>query len=109
MEKIRDNLILVQIYVYDIIFGSTDPALSIDFENLMKSKFDMSIMGKIYFFFGLNILQSKKGIVINQESYKKNFLEHFRMENCSHAKVTMVFGTRLSPSLDKLVVVLKNY
>ena len=56
---------LVQIYVDDIIFGSTDPALSKEFEDLMKSKFEMSMMGKINNFLGLNIRQNREGIFIN--------------------------------------------
>ena len=53
-KKVGNHLMLVQIYVDDIIFGSTDPALSIEFENLMKSQFEMSMMGKINNFLGLN-------------------------------------------------------
>ena len=60
---------LVQIYVYDIIFGSTNPALSREFENLMKCQFEMSMMGKINNFLGLNIHQRREGICINQEKY----------------------------------------
>ena len=43
---------LVQIYVDFIIFGSTDPSLSKEFEELMKSQFEMSMMGNINYFFG---------------------------------------------------------
>ncbi|KAI3737799.1 hypothetical protein L2E82_27811 [Cichorium intybus] len=64
-KKVGSHLMLVQIYVDDIIFGSTDPNLSKDFEELMKSKFQMSMMGKINFFLGLQIKQSKEGIFIN--------------------------------------------
>ena len=59
LKKVKNHLMIVQIYVDDIIFGSTDPSLSKDFENLMKSKFEMSMMGKLNFFLGLNIKQKK--------------------------------------------------
>ncbi|KAI3493174.1 hypothetical protein L1887_42164 [Cichorium endivia] len=100
-KKVGNHLMIVQIYVDDIIFGSTDPNLSKDFEKLMKSKFQMSMMGKINFFLGLQIKQSKEGIFINQQKYTKSLLERFGMTNCSKAKVPLPAGTRLNPSLDK--------
>lgn len=60
----------------------------------------MCIMGKINHFLGLNIRQSKEGIFINQESYKRNLLECFGMTNFSNIKVHRAIDTRLSPSLD---------
>ncbi|KAI3515899.1 hypothetical protein L1887_14804 [Cichorium endivia] len=67
----------------------------------METKFEMSSMGKINFFLGLNIRQSSEGIFINQEAYTKSLLEKFRMKGDSKVKVPMAFGTKLTPSLDK--------
>ncbi|KAI3499752.1 hypothetical protein L1887_35561 [Cichorium endivia] len=108
-KKVGTHLMLVQIYVDDIIFGSTDPNLSKDFEKLMKSKFQMSMMGKINFFLGLQIKQSKEGIFINQQKYTKSLLERFRMTNCSKSKVPLPAGTRLNPSLDKPKTDIQQY
>ncbi|KAI3753296.1 hypothetical protein L2E82_25346 [Cichorium intybus] len=88
-KKVGSHLMLVQIYVDDIIFGSTDPNLSKDFEKLMKIKFQMSMMGKINFFLGLQIKQSKEEIFSNQQKYTKSLLERFEMTNCSKAKVPL--------------------
>jgi len=63
-RKRGDHLILVQIYVDDIIFGSTNHSMTKEFEELMKSKFEMSMMGKLHFFLGLEINQSSEGIFI---------------------------------------------
>ena len=46
---------IVQIYVDDIIFGSTNPSLTADLQKLMEKRFEMSSKGKINFFLGLNI------------------------------------------------------
>ncbi|KAI3496683.1 hypothetical protein L1887_39054 [Cichorium endivia] len=108
-KKVGSHLMLVQIYVDDIIFGSTDPSLSKDFEKLMKGKFQMSMMGKINFFLGLQIKQSKEGIFINQQKYTKSLLERFEMTNCSKAKVPLPAGTRLNPSLDKPKTDIQQY
>ena len=100
---------IVQIYVKDIIFGSTDPNLSRDFENLMKSQFEMSMMGRINNFLGLNIRQIREGIFLNQEKYTKNLLENFGLMNSTKLRVLMAVGTRLYHTLDKPAVDLTLY
>ncbi|GKA73248.1 retrovirus-related pol polyprotein from transposon TNT 1-94 [Tanacetum coccineum] len=59
------DILLVQVYVDDIIFGSTNPGLSKRFANLMKSNFEMSMMGELKFFLGLQVHQSPRGIFIS--------------------------------------------
>ncbi|GJV88734.1 retrovirus-related pol polyprotein from transposon TNT 1-94 [Tanacetum coccineum] len=58
-RKARNDLLLVQIYVDDIIFTSTNTALCNEFANLMTTKFKMSIMGQMSFFLDLQISQSQ--------------------------------------------------
>ena len=70
---------VIQIYVDDIIFESTNPDLTVEFRKLMETKFEMSSMGKINFVLGLNIRQSSKCIFINQVAFKKSLLVKFRM------------------------------
>nr|GEV96128.1 retrovirus-related Pol polyprotein from transposon TNT 1-94 [Tanacetum cinerariifolium] len=53
ITKHRGDILLVQIYVDDIIFGSTNPKLSKQFEKLMHNKFEMSMMGELKFFLGI--------------------------------------------------------
>ncbi|GJT55526.1 retrovirus-related pol polyprotein from transposon TNT 1-94 [Tanacetum coccineum] len=64
-----NNLLLVQIYVDDIIFASTNTAMCNEFANQMTTKFKMSMMGHMSFFLGLQISQSPRGIFINQYKY----------------------------------------
>ncbi|GJS03372.1 retrovirus-related pol polyprotein from transposon TNT 1-94 [Tanacetum coccineum] len=63
ITKHGEDILLVQIYVDDIIFGSTNPKLSKRFEKLTHSKFDMSMMGELKFFLGIQIHQSPHGIL----------------------------------------------
>nr|GFC05196.1 copia protein [Tanacetum cinerariifolium] len=63
------DILLVQIYVDDIIFGSTNPNLSKRIEKLMHSKFEMSMMGELKLFLGIKIHQSPRGIFINEAKY----------------------------------------
>ncbi|GJX64392.1 retrovirus-related pol polyprotein from transposon TNT 1-94 [Tanacetum coccineum] len=94
--KYGEDILLVQIYVDDIIFGSTNPKYSKRFEKLMHSRFEMSLMGEMKFFLGLQIHQSPKGIFINQAKYALEILKKHNMDNC-HS-----IGTPLAtkPNLD---------
>ena len=58
-EKMHD-ILLVQIYVDDIIFGATNDSLCKEFSNDMQSEFEMSMMGELNFFLGLQIKHTKK-------------------------------------------------
>ncbi|GJZ00269.1 retrovirus-related pol polyprotein from transposon TNT 1-94 [Tanacetum coccineum] len=64
-----NDLLLVQIYVDDIIFASTNTAMCNEFANQMTTKFKMSIIGQMSFFLGLQIYESPRGILINQSKY----------------------------------------
>nr|GEW59900.1 hypothetical protein [Tanacetum cinerariifolium] len=75
-------ILLVQIYVDDIIFGSTNPNLSKRFEKLMHSKFEMSMMGELKLFLGIQIHQSPSGIFINQAKYAQEILKKHGMTSC---------------------------
>ncbi|KAI3524143.1 hypothetical protein L1887_02795 [Cichorium endivia] len=85
--------------------GSVDPTFfrkkEAEFRKLMETKFEMSLMGKINFFLGLNIRQSSEGIFINQEDFTKTLLAKFGMVGDLKVKVPMVFGSKLTPSLYK--------
>ncbi|GKA22380.1 retrovirus-related pol polyprotein from transposon TNT 1-94, partial [Tanacetum coccineum] len=82
ITKHREDILLVQIYVDDIIFGSTNPNLSKRFGKLMHSKFDMSMMGELKFFLGIQIHQSPRGIFINQAKYAQEILKKHGMPHC---------------------------
>nr|GEZ92770.1 retrovirus-related Pol polyprotein from transposon TNT 1-94 [Tanacetum cinerariifolium] len=60
----QDDILVVQVYVDDIIFGSTHPRYIQLFSDLMKSRFEMSMMGEMTFFLGLQVNQSPCGIFI---------------------------------------------
>nr|GEW90320.1 uncharacterized mitochondrial protein AtMg00810-like [Tanacetum cinerariifolium] len=75
------HIILVQVYVDDIIFGSTNKAWCDKFEVLMKGEFEMSAMGELTFFLGLQVKQLSDGIFIIQDKYVKDMLKKFDMES----------------------------
>lgn len=80
IKKNSIDIILVQVYVDDIIFGSTKESWCREFENLMKSEFQMSAMGELTFFLGLQLKQQLEGIFIHQEKYVRDILKKFDFE-----------------------------
>eukprot|EP00253_Pinus_taeda_P013351 PITA_13351 len=78
----KDNLTIVEVYVDDIIFGSNDDRLSKKFSTKMQSEFEMSLLGELTYFLGLQISQQEKGIFICQAKYIKEILKKFKIEDC---------------------------
>ncbi|GKE42518.1 putative ribonuclease H-like domain-containing protein [Tanacetum coccineum] len=81
----KGHILLVQIYVDDIIFGSTKKELCEEFEKLMKDKFQMSSMGELTFFLGLQVQQKKKDIFISQDKYVHEILKKFNYTDVKSA------------------------
>ncbi|GJT05245.1 putative ribonuclease H-like domain-containing protein [Tanacetum coccineum] len=75
IKKDKHDIILVQVYVDDIIFGSTKKSWCDEFEALMKSRFQMSSMGELTFFLGLQVKQKEDGIFISQDKYVAEILK----------------------------------
>nr|GEV06144.1 putative ribonuclease H-like domain-containing protein [Tanacetum cinerariifolium] len=69
--------LLVQVYVDDIIFRSIKKELSTEFEKLMHDKFQMSSMGELSFFLGLQVQQKSDEIFISQDKYVADILKKF--------------------------------
>nr|GEZ23019.1 retrovirus-related Pol polyprotein from transposon TNT 1-94 [Tanacetum cinerariifolium] len=89
ITKHRGDILLVQIYGDDIILGSMNPKLSKQFEKLMHSKFEMSMMGELKFFLGIQIYQSPCGIFINQDKYAQEILIKHGMNSCDSVGTPM--------------------
>ncbi|GJT00579.1 putative ribonuclease H-like domain-containing protein [Tanacetum coccineum] len=81
LKKDKHDIILVQVYVDDIIFGSTKKSWCDEFEALMKSRFQMSSMGELTFFLGLQVKQKADGIFISQDKYVAEILKKFDFAN----------------------------
>ena len=99
-------MLIVQVYVDDIIFGATHNDLCDDFSKLMRSEFEMSMMGELNFFLGLQIKQTSNGTMIHQQKYVKELLKRFGMESAKPIDIPMSPTTRLvmddgSPSVEE--------
>nr|KYP69658.1 Retrovirus-related Pol polyprotein from transposon TNT 1-94 [Cajanus cajan]KYP69674.1 Retrovirus-related Pol polyprotein from transposon TNT 1-94 [Cajanus cajan]KYP69680.1 Retrovirus-related Pol polyprotein from transposon TNT 1-94 [Cajanus cajan] len=104
-KEIKDDFIIVQIYVDDIIFGATYDNLCQEFSKLMQEKFEMNMMGELKFFLGLQIVQSDEGIKIHQTKYTKELIKKYKMDDAKPMKTPMHPSTTLgldeeSPDVD---------
>ncbi|GJV24988.1 retrovirus-related pol polyprotein from transposon TNT 1-94 [Tanacetum coccineum] len=104
-----EDILLVQIYVDDIIFGSTNPKFSKRFEKLMHSRFEMSLMGEMKFFLGLQIHQSPRGIFINQAKYALEILKKHGMDKCDSVGTPMATKPKLDADLSGKLVDQTDY
>ncbi|GKB11133.1 putative ribonuclease H-like domain-containing protein [Tanacetum coccineum] len=77
IKKDKGDILLVQVYVDDIIFGSTKKSLCVAFEQMMHKRFQMSSMGELTFFLGLQVNQKDDGIFISQDKYVADILKKF--------------------------------
>nr|GEU92827.1 putative ribonuclease H-like domain-containing protein [Tanacetum cinerariifolium] len=94
-----EDILLVQIYVDDIIFGSTNPKYTKRFEKLTHSRFEMSLIGEMKFFLGLQIHQSPRGIFINQAKYTLEILHKHGMEKGQSIGTPMATKPKLDADL----------
>ncbi|GJR47986.1 putative ribonuclease H-like domain-containing protein [Tanacetum coccineum] len=97
--KYGEDILLVQIYVDDIIFGSTNPKFSKRFEKLMHSIFEMSLIGEMKFFLGLQIHRFPCGIFINQAKYTLEILKKYGMEKGQSIGTPMATKLKLDADL----------
>ncbi|GJV44041.1 putative ribonuclease H-like domain-containing protein [Tanacetum coccineum] len=89
IRRNKKDIMLVQVYVDDIIFGSTNKSWCDEFEALMQSRFQMSSMGELTFFLGLQVKQNKGGIFISQDKYVAEILKKFDLVNVKAAITPM--------------------
>nr|GEY24345.1 hypothetical protein [Tanacetum cinerariifolium] len=99
IKKKGKHIMLIQIYVDDIIFGSTNLKYCTKFSELMVKCFEMSMMGEMKFFLGLPVNQFSNGIFINQSKYILDILKRFGMENCDTVPTPMVEQAKLKLDL----------
>nr|GEX25833.1 hypothetical protein [Tanacetum cinerariifolium] len=89
IKRNKGDILLVQVYVDDIIFGSTKKEICDAFEILMHEKFQMSSMGELTFFLGLQVKQKQDGIFISQDKYVAKILKKFGFSEVKTANTSM--------------------
>jgi len=88
-KTLEKDILIVQIHVDDIIFGSTNASLCKEFSKLMQEEFEISMMGELKFFLGIKINQCKDGVYVHQSKYTKELLKKFKLEGCKEMNTPM--------------------
>ena len=106
-------MIVVQVYVDDIIFGSTKDELAHSFSKLIQTEFKMSMIGELTHFLGLQICQQDSGIFLFQSKFAKNLVKKFDLESASSVRTPMrpnvkltidLLGKSVDPSLYRSMI-----
>jgi hypothetical protein len=97
-KTIANDLFVCQIYVDDIIFGSTNKSTCEEFSRIMVQKFEMSMMGELKYFLGFQVKQLQEDTFISQTKYIQDILTKFGMKDAKPIKTPM--GTNGHLNLD---------
>ena len=100
----NDKLLILVVYVDDIIFGSNEEAMSQSFALVMQEEFEMSLLGELTYFLGLQIQQNEGGIFLSQTKYLKQILKKYGMEDAKPVCTAMVTGCSLSENDESVAV-----
>ena len=92
---IGDDFFMCPIYVDDIIFGSTNEVFCKEFGDMISREFEMSMIGELSFFLGLQIKQLKDGTFVSQTKYIKDLLKRFGLEDAKPIKTPMATNGHL--------------
>ena len=109
IKKRNNETLLVQIYVDDIIFGATNSVLVKEFSELMTNEFEMSMMGELNYFLGLQVKQMDQGTFVYQSKYCKELLKRFEMQNAKHIATPMATSDHLDKDEKGIEVDVKKY
>ncbi|GKV50107.1 hypothetical protein SLEP1_g56822 [Rubroshorea leprosula] len=95
-ENKTGGFMLVCLYVDDLIFTGNNANMFEEFKKAMTQEFEMTDIGLMSYYLGIEVKQNEDGIFISQEAYAKKVLEKFEMENCKPVSTPIACGTRLS-------------
>jgi hypothetical protein len=104
-KKVGSHLIILFLYVDDLILTGSDSKLLNHVKTNLKKKFEMTDLGFLHYFLGLQVLQTNEGIFLSQSKYTCDLLRHFHMDDCKLAPSPFHSGfkptaTYTSPKVD---------
>ncbi|KAL0549183.1 hypothetical protein IC582_013664 [Cucumis melo] len=109
IHRKSDQLLVAQIYVDDIIFGGFPLDLINNFINIMQSEFEMSMVGELSCFLGLQIKQKNDGIFISQEKYARNMVKKFGLKQARNKRTPAATHVKLTKDTEGAEVDHKLY
>ena len=95
-KRVDGHLIILVLYVDDLILTGSDPKLINHVKSSLKKKFDMTDLGYLHYFLGLQVLQSKEGIFVSKSKYSCDLLCYFHIKYCNPAPSPFQSRVKLS-------------
>ncbi|KAG7582944.1 Zinc finger CCHC-type superfamily [Arabidopsis suecica] len=92
----KENVLVIAVYVDDLFVTGTSLDAINDFKSEMSSRFDMSDLGKLSYYLGIEVVQHAEGITLNQTRYANKILEEAGMKDCNRVHTPMEIGLKLS-------------
>jgi hypothetical protein len=103
------NFLLIQIYVDNIIFGGSSHTLVSRFQEMMESEFQMSMMGELTFFLGIQVKQMKQGTFVHEAKYTKDRMKKFNTTELKSVSTPMSSAASLGLDEDGEAVDQREY
>jgi len=95
------NLLILAIYVDDLFVTGTNLNMIKRFKFEMSKNFEMSDLGRLTYYLGIEVKQEESGITINQEAYARRILKEAGLHNCNPTHIPMDPGTKLLKAEDE--------
>ncbi|KAK2978053.1 hypothetical protein RJ640_001015 [Escallonia rubra] len=95
-ETSRSDILIVYLYVDDLFFTGNCVKMFDDFKKEMANEFEITDIGLMSYYLGIEVKQRDDGIFISQEAYAKEVLKRFNMENCNPISIPIEVENKLS-------------
>ncbi|KAJ9542022.1 hypothetical protein OSB04_028528 [Centaurea solstitialis] len=105
----KGEYIIVVVYVHDLFVTGTCHEITSQFKSMMSSKFEISDLGLLTYYLGIEVSQENDCVTIKQASYAVKILKEAGMEECNAAQCPMEPGLKLSKAEDELEVEATHY
>ena len=89
-------MLIVCLYVDDLIYTGNNTAMFESFKKSMMVEFEMSDLGMLHYFLGIEVVQSANGIFMSQKKYVQDVLDRFQMKDCNPVSTPTEFGLKLN-------------
>ena len=100
-KVVKGELLVVAVYVYDLFVTGTSKRNIEEFKRNMSSKFEMSDLGKLSYYLGIEVCQHEDGITLNQSRYATKILKNAGMIKCNPVHTPMELGSKFSKAEDE--------
>lgn len=95
IKRNGQKFLIVCLYVDDLIYTGNDRSMMVDFKRSMMKEFEMTDLGLMKYFLGIQVKQAKGEIIISQEKYAQDLLRKFHMKNCKPVATPMAANKKL--------------